>query len=82
MLCSSGVAKDLSEDHKPEDEVEKTRVEKAGGTITKDGRINGGLNLARALGDHQYKTNTELAPEEQMISPMPDIQTHTITKYE
>ena len=48
------------------------------GKITKDGRINGGLNLARALGDHQYKQNEELKPEEQLISPLPDLQTHTI----
>jgi len=67
-------------DHKPEDEVEKTRIEKAGGKITKEGRVNGGLNLSRALGDHQYKLNTELLPEEQMISPCPDLVSHTITK--
>ena len=41
-MCCAGTAKDLSEDHKPENEIEKTRVEKAGGRITKDGRINGG----------------------------------------
>ena len=82
VICGKdGTTKELSEDHKPESEVEKARVEKAGGKITKDGRINGGLNLARALGDHQYKNNTELAPEEQMISPMPDIVSHTITKW-
>ena len=81
VLCTSeGTAVDLSEDHKPESDVEKARVEKAGGKITKDGRVNGGLNLSRALGDHQYKQNTELLPEEQMISPMPDVQTHTIAE--
>eukprot|EP00116_Pleurobrachia_bachei_P001701 sb/3461963/ len=79
VICTAGgVAKELSQDHKPEDELEKARVEKAGGKITKDGRINGGLNLARALGDHQYKQNEELKPEEQLISPLPDLQTHTI----
>ena len=71
---------DLSVDHKPESEEEKARVEKAGGKITKDGRVNGGLNLSRALGDHQYKQNTELSQEEQMISPMPDIMSHTIAE--
>ena len=81
MVCTKdGSAVDLSEDHKPESEIEKTRVEKAGGKITKDGRVNGGLNLSRALGDHQYKQNTELSPEEQMISPMPDVKTHTIAE--
>jgi len=81
VVCTKdGVAVDLSEDHKPESEIEKNRVEKAGGKITKDGRVNGGLNLSRALGDHQYKQNTDLPPEEQMISPMPDLQTHTIAE--
>ena len=80
MCTKDGVAVDLSEDHKPESEIEKNRVEKAGGKITKDGRVNGGLNLSRALGDHQYKQNTDLPPEEQMISPMPDLQTHTIAE--
>jgi len=80
VVCTEGIAKDLSVDHKPEDEVEKTRIEKAGGKITKEGRVNGGLNLSRALGDHQYKLNTELLPEEQMISPCPDLVSHTITK--
>jgi protein phosphatase 1G len=36
------------------------------------GRVNGGLNLSRALGDHEYK-NIKLKPEEQMISPYPDV---------
>ena len=40
----------MSVDHKPEDEPEKTRIERAGGKITGDGRINGGLNLSRAIG--------------------------------
>ncbi|CDW58588.1 protein phosphatase 1G [Trichuris trichiura] len=50
VLCREGIAKDLSVDHKPEDEIEKARIEKAGGAITGDGRVNGGLNLSRAIG--------------------------------
>lgn len=33
--------------------------------------MNGGLNLSRALGDHDYKKEG-VKPEEQMISPCPD----------
>lgn len=40
----------MSYDHKPEDEVELTRIKNAGGKVTMDGRVNGGLNLSRAIG--------------------------------
>lgn len=44
----------LSEDHKPENEEEKARIEAAGGFV-KDNRVNGNLNLSRSLGDFEYK---------------------------
>jgi len=62
----------LSEDHKPDNEIEKTRISKAGGFII-EGRVNGNLNLSRALGDLEYKKNPALKPAEQLISPMPDV---------
>jgi protein phosphatase 1G len=40
----------MSLDHKPEDDAEMKRIMKAGGKVTADGRVNGGLNLSRALG--------------------------------
>lgn len=51
VLCRNGQAMDLSVDHKPEDQIEKDRIENAGGKITADGRVNGGLNLSRAIGN-------------------------------
>lgn len=78
VLCRNGEAIDLSVDHKPEDDDERKRIEAAGGTVTADGRVNGGLNLSRALGDHWYKRNDSMLPQEQMISAWPDIQTETI----
>lgn len=41
---------ELSKDHKPEDPIEIDRITKAGGNVSY-GRVNGGLNLSRALGD-------------------------------
>uniref|UniRef100_A0A0N5BB98 protein-serine/threonine phosphatase n=1 Tax=Strongyloides papillosus TaxID=174720 RepID=A0A0N5BB98_STREA len=79
VLCRDGKAIELSFDHKPEDESEKSRIVKAGGTISADGRVNGGLNLSRALGDHNYKQNHELPLEDQMISAKPDIIEDKIT---
>lgn len=39
-----------------------------------DGRVNGGLNLSRAIGDHGYKMNKDLPAEEQMITALPDLK--------
>lgn len=51
VLSRSGRAVDMSADHKPEDEPELQRIVKAGGKVTLDGRVNGGLNLSRAFGE-------------------------------
>ena len=78
MLCSARTAIDLSVDHKPEDETERNRIHAAGGKITEDGRVNGGLNLSRAFGDHFYKKNEAIALHEQMISAEPDVIVHRV----
>lgn len=52
IICRAGKAVEMSFDHKPEDEIEFERIKKAGGRVTLDGRVNGGLNLSRAIGDH------------------------------
>ena len=49
----------MSYDHKPENEIERARISAAGGTII-EGRINGNLNLSRAIGDLEYKSNPKL----------------------
>lgn len=74
VVCRDGKAIEMSFDHKPEDAPERDRIENAGGRVTPDGRVNGGLNLSRAIGDHAYKTNKSLPLQEQMISPVPDIR--------
>uniref|UniRef100_A0A673YAS3 Protein phosphatase 1G n=1 Tax=Salmo trutta TaxID=8032 RepID=A0A673YAS3_SALTR len=78
VVSEKGKAIDMSYDHKPEDELELARIKNAGGKVTMDGRVNGGLNLSRAIGDHFYKRNKALGPEEQMISSMPDVKVLTL----
>jgi len=74
VLSKSKAHIELSTDHKPDMESEKARIIKAGGVV-EDGRVDGNLNLSRALGDLHYKTNMTLKPEEQMISAEPEIKT-------
>lgn len=73
VLCRNGVAVAMSHDHKPNDEVELARITKAGGMVV-DGRVNGSLNLSRALGDLEYKQSGELPPEEQMVTAFPEVR--------
>uniref|UniRef100_A0A3Q4BJP3 Protein phosphatase 1G n=1 Tax=Mola mola TaxID=94237 RepID=A0A3Q4BJP3_MOLML len=80
VVSERGKAVDMSYDHKPEDELELARIKNAGGKVTMDGRVNGGLNLSRAIGDHFYKRNKALPPEEQMISAMPDVKVLTLNE--
>jgi len=54
---------DMSVDHKPDNIDEKKRIEKAGGFVS-DGRVNGNLNLSRALGDLEYKRDEKLKVHE------------------
>ncbi|KAK2896407.1 hypothetical protein QQF64_006133 [Cirrhinus molitorella] len=80
VVSEKGKAVDMSYDHKPEDELELARIKNAGGKVTMDGRVNGGLNLSRAIGDHFYKRNKVLPPEEQMISALPDVKVLTLNE--
>lgn len=73
LVMRNGECKPMSFDHKPEDSIERKRIVRAGGKVT-EGRVNGGLNLSRALGDFTYK-NPELDAKEQMITAWPDVKT-------
>ena len=62
----------LSFDHKPTNEEERARITAAGGFVT-SGRVQGNLALSRAIGDYEFKNNTSLSPEEQMVTANPEI---------
>ncbi|RYR40978.1 hypothetical protein Ahy_A09g046720 isoform B [Arachis hypogaea] len=72
VLSRKGQAHNLSKDHKPELEAERDRILNAGGFI-QVGRVNGSLNLARAIGDIEFKQNKRLPAEKQIVSAEPDI---------
>ncbi|KAI6239038.1 PPM-type phosphatase domain-containing protein [Aphelenchoides fujianensis] len=67
-----GNAVPLSYDHKPTNEPEMQRIQKAGGWVDA-GRVNGNLALSRALGDFVFKNNTTLPAEEQIVTALPDV---------
>jgi len=74
VLCrKGGVTYALSYDHKPQQEIEKNRISKAGGFVNHFGRVNGNLNLSRSIGDLKYKQVPGIDPAQQMITAQPDI---------
>lgn len=48
----------LSNDHKPTQEAEQLRIERAGYSV-KQGRISGQLAVSRALGDFDFKDSKD-----------------------
>ncbi|GAV84284.1 PP2C domain-containing protein [Cephalotus follicularis] len=72
VISRKGQAYNLSRDHKPDLEAEKERILKAGGFIHA-GRINGSLNLARAIGDMEFKQNKYLPADKQIVTANPDV---------
>ncbi len=42
-------------------------------------RVNGNLNLSRAIGDLKYKGNQHLAASEQIITAQPDVRSVELT---
>ena len=69
----------MSIDHKPTDDGERARIEKAGSEVTAEGRVDGNLNLSRSLGDLKYKNKTHLTQEEQAITANPDTYVFDLT---
>ena len=74
----AGKAVEMSIDHKPEDEGELARITKSG-SVVENGRVDGNLNLSRALGDLKYKQRNHLKPEEQAITSNPDTYCFDLT---
>ncbi|TKW22108.2 hypothetical protein SEVIR_4G204600v4 [Setaria viridis] len=72
VISRNGQAYNLSRDHKPELEAERERIQNAGGYIQM-GRVNGTLNLSRAIGDMEFKQNKFLSPDKQILTANPDI---------
>lgn len=75
VLSTKTEVKGMSVDHKPTDEVEKKRIQAAGGTVHMR-RVDGDLAVSRTFGDFAYKNRTDLPASQQKVSPIPDIVVH------
>lgn len=71
VIAASGKAKNLSNDHKPDDINEKRRIQRGGGFV-EEGRVNGVIAISRAIGDWEYK-NTTFKPEDNMVTAYPEV---------
>lgn len=80
VLCRDRKAFPMSFDHKPEQDKEKERIEKAGGWVTAMGRVCGNLNLSRCIGDLKYKQNKNIDVSQQIITAEPDVRVVDIEK--
>lgn len=77
LLCRAGETVALTEDHKPTNEIERSRIVAAGGFV-QAARVDGQLALSRAMGDSQYKGNAEIPDDEQKVIAVPDVTTETM----
>lgn len=80
ILTRDSRALAMSRDHKPTNPGERRRIHQAGGFVSPDGRVDGNLNLSRALGDFTYKKDTNLSPVEQKISCGAEIRRRDLTE--
>jgi len=78
-LCRAGKAIQLSIDHSADDPEETKRIEKSGHTL-KSGRIDGIINVSRAIGDLAFKQKPNLSIAEQAISCVPEVNVTKLHK--
>lgn len=67
----------MSIDHKPTNPDEEKRIKDAGGYVFWD-RVNGMLNVSRALGDLTFKNELSLDEHHQQVTCVPGVKTHQI----
>ncbi|KAL3802342.1 hypothetical protein HJC23_007167 [Cyclotella cryptica] len=72
LLCRSGSALPLSFDHKPNNDWEAARIDRAGGFV-KGGRVDGDLAVSRSFGDFSYKSHATCDATSQRVTVDPDI---------
>eukprot|EP00756_Hemistasia_phaeocysticola_P007111 Hpha_TRINITY_DN14125_c0_g1::TRINITY_DN14125_c0_g1_i1::g.11010::m.11010/K14803/PTC2_3; protein phosphatase PTC2/3 len=77
LVSSDGTSVALSKDHAPDSPGEKARIQRAGSYLTEDGRIDGMLNVSRAMGDFDFKRKQK-NPEDHAVTCAADIVVHEL----
>ncbi|EAN99708.1 phosphatase 2C, putative [Trypanosoma cruzi] len=72
LVCVNGQARAMTEDHKPNNNDERRRIEDCGGRV-EGNRVDGSLAVSRAFGDRDYKTNTTGSQLQQKVIALPDV---------
>ncbi len=73
VLCYNGRAFPVTSDHKPANQLEAARIERAGHFV-RNARVNGQLAIARAFGDYRFKVRPDLGPHQQSVTALPDVR--------
>jgi serine/threonine protein phosphatase PrpC len=79
VIYTNNKAIPLSQDHKPDNEEERERIERANHFV-EESRVDGNLALSRAFGDFQYKDQKGKQPKDQAVSCFPDVSSTNRTK--
>ncbi|KAG8341743.1 putative Protein phosphatase 2C Stage II sporulation protein E (SpoIIE) [Trypanosoma vivax] len=66
----------VTEDHKPNSNTEKNRIEASGGCVI-SGRVDGDLAVSRSFGDISFKSNAALSYYQQKVTAVPDVTKFT-----
>jgi len=78
VLYKAGKAVRLNLEHKISLSKERERIFNSGTNIINN-RVGGRLNLTRAIGDHMFKSNSQLSNCQQAVIALPEIHKFTIT---
>lgn len=79
ILCRSGKAINLSEDHRPTVDTERARILAAGSAVSEDARVDGLLAVSRAFGDFDFKQANSLPAHKQAVTCVPDVSVNNLT---
>ncbi|KAK7200377.1 protein phosphatase [Novymonas esmeraldas] len=77
IACINGTCVPLTEDHKPNNDGERQRIENCGGRV-ENNRVDGTLAVSRAFGDREYKLGTGSQLEQKVIA-LADVQHEDVT---